>query len=114
MYNAKSDIWSKYLDSAHKIISPKTYSCSLCSLTHNNFLEKKERKYFRENTCLDFVFMYKDEFLKLYSSSIYKNLKFPIVFVRESKDLTVILEAEKLENMKTVEQLIEFFDTQGY
>ena len=32
VYNAKSDKLHKYLDFAHKIISPKTYACDLCSL----------------------------------------------------------------------------------
>jgi len=41
VYNAASDIWSKSLDAAHKIISPSTYACNLCSLTHGNFSEKQ-------------------------------------------------------------------------
>jgi len=41
IYNAHSDIWNKYIDFAHKIISPSTYACDLCSLTHGNYSEKK-------------------------------------------------------------------------
>ena len=36
IYNAKSGIGNAFIDWAHKIISPKTYDCNLCSITYNN------------------------------------------------------------------------------
>ncbi len=108
MYNTKSDVWTKYWNNIHKIISPETYPCSLCRLTHNNFSEKKKWKDFRKNTHFDFLFMYKNEFLELYSGNNFKNIKYPIVFEKETKDLKVVLDAEKLASIITVGQLIEF------
>lgn len=101
-------MWSKYLSNIHKIISPETYPCNLCRLTHDDFSEKKEWKDFKKNTSFDFLFMYKNEFLKLYSDNKFKNLRFPVVFEKEIKNVKVILDAEKLVSIITVGQLIEF------
>jgi hypothetical protein len=42
VYNANSGKLNAAFDMAHKAISPSTYKCSLCALTHNPLKEKKE------------------------------------------------------------------------
>lgn len=101
-------MWSKYLNNIHKIVSPQTYSCNLCNLTHDSFSEKKEWRDFRKNVPLDFLFMYKNEFFKSYPADKFKNLKFPVVFEKYTKNLTVVLDAEKLASIQTTKQLIGF------
>lgn len=49
IYKAKSDKLSKMIDFAHKIISPSTYACDLCSLTYWDFTIKKGRKDYLDN-----------------------------------------------------------------
>ncbi|HMY81015.1 MAG TPA: hypothetical protein PK048_04205 [Candidatus Absconditabacterales bacterium] len=44
IYKAKSDKISKLINFAHKIISPSTYACDLCSLTYGDFSIKREWK----------------------------------------------------------------------
>ncbi|WP_101447523.1 GTPase [Aquimarina sp. MAR_2010_214] len=107
VYNAKSDIWNKYLDIFHKTMSPTTYSCDLCSLTHGNFSEKKVWKDFRENSDHEFVFMYKDEFLGTISSLERKNLIFPIIFQKHGENIDLLFDSEKLSSLNSVEELIE-------
>lgn len=106
VYNAKSDLISKSLDWAHKIISPDTYSCHLCSLTHGNFSEKQVWKEFRSQYDIDFVFMYKDEFVRTYSQV--KEYDFPAVFRRnERTDIEVVLDTGKLSDLNSVNELIQ-------
>ena len=62
IYNSKSSIQDRIFDYAHKIISPKTYSCNLCKLTHHNLGEQKSWKKFIENSKHQFIFYHKDEF----------------------------------------------------
>jgi len=33
VYNANGGLVNSWLDTAHKIVSPSTYSCSLCAIT---------------------------------------------------------------------------------
>ncbi len=106
MYNAKSDAWSKSLDLAHKILNPSTYNCSLCNLTHGNFSEKEVWKNFREYSETDFVFMYKDVFVKKYPD--YNDKDFPIILEMDNGKKPVILfDAQKLTSITSVEELIE-------
>ena len=42
IYNANSGVVNSLIDWAHKIISPDTYKCSLCSITYNNSDKKNE------------------------------------------------------------------------
>ncbi len=108
VYNAKSGILSKSLDIAHKIISPSTYSCDLCSLTHGYFSEKQRWRDFIENTNTEFVFMYKDEFLKFYLTSEVYN--FPIILRKKGERIEVILDSEELTSLQSVEKLIKLLE----
>ncbi|WP_337866838.1 hypothetical protein [Ignavibacterium sp.] len=44
VYNAKGNVASSIFDLAHKIISPETYQCNLCKITHGAFTETKKFK----------------------------------------------------------------------
>jgi len=50
VYNANSGKLNSLLGSAHKLFSPKTYSCNLCALTHYLFHENTQWELFREST----------------------------------------------------------------
>ncbi len=50
VYNANAGKLSAALDIAHKIISPSTYQCNLCSLTHGTFTERDVWKKFSEES----------------------------------------------------------------
>ena len=109
IYNANSDTGSKMLDFAHKIVSPTTYNCNLCSLTHGNFTEKKQWKTFRERLLAEgyqLDFFHKDEFQERYKSKFGHKYTYPIILVETDHELEVLVTAEKLNAMETVEELI--------
>lgn len=109
IYNANSDTGSKMLDFAHKIVSPATYNCNLCSLTHGNFTENKQWKTFRERLLAEgyeLEFFHKDEFQKSYKSKFGHAFTYPIILLETTHDLEVLLSAEKLNAMERVEDLI--------
>ena len=111
VYNAQSDLWSKSLDIAHKIISPATYNCDLCALTHGNFSERKVWATFKNSTDFQFIFMYRDEFLKQYGEGL--GFEFPIILDSGYKEqLEVVLDAIRLKQLNSVEELIEVLE--GY
>lgn len=64
VYNANGDLFSTVSDFAHKMLSPSTYQCHLCTLTFGNFSMKQEWKSFIEDLPLKTMFFHKDEFKK--------------------------------------------------
>lgn len=62
VYNADGGVFNLLSDVAHKILSPETYSCNLCSITHTNFGMKKEWKQYLESLGNLLEFLHADEF----------------------------------------------------
>ena len=46
VYNASNVMTNSILDIGHKILSPNTYACNLCSITFGIFSENEEWKNF--------------------------------------------------------------------
>jgi hypothetical protein len=105
VYNADSGAWNTALDMAHKVFSPKTYSCNLCQVTHGIFQEKKEWGTFVDElkakgvSCL---FYHKDEFYKEYPDC---KDDLPAVFLRE-EELTVQVTAEEMNQIHSLQEMI--------
>ena len=102
VYNADSGKLSAALDIAHKIISPSTYQCNLCSLTHGTFTERDVWKKFREESDTELVFYHKDEF----ENEFKKPLTYPIVLKEENGELTEYLSTDKINAISDVEELM--------
>ncbi len=104
VYNAKSNAISKYLDFAHKIISPSTYTCDLCSLTHGNFEERKIWTEYRKNSIHELKFLYKDEYEKNYK----KKQEYPFIgqVIKTSSELEILIDAKTFKKIGSIEELI--------
>ena len=103
IYNANSGLLALLKDFTHKIISPKTYPCSLCALTYNTFSESEVWKSFRLDTKTEMVFYHKDEFEAIYPS-VYE---YPSILFENSKGLKEIIPKQTLNKLSNVEELIE-------
>ena len=101
VYNANSGKLNTLFDIAHKIVRPETYSCSLCSLTHGAFKEKKIWSDFKESTEVEMVFLHKDEFEIMYE----KQFSYPII-LKEEKELEEFISTEQLESLEDENHLI--------
>lgn len=104
VYNANSGKLNTLLDAGHKLLSPSTYQCSLCALTHNAFLENKTWKKFRLQTNFEMAFYHKNEFEAKFSKV---NVEYPIILKQENNKLTTVLIAEVLNEITSIEALIE-------
>ena len=102
VYNAKSDKVNMLIDFAHKVISPSTYSCDLCSLTHSNFGEKKEWKDFVKESDVKLKFYHIDDF----EAKFRLKHDYPIILKRNSEGLSVFLESDEISDLKDVVNLI--------
>jgi len=103
IYNAKSGSINSLFDIGHKLLSPKTYSCNLCALTHNIFSENKIWKAFKTEHHIDMNFYHIDEFLKLYPNA---NYSFPIILNEINGELNTFIATSEINKITTTEALI--------
>ncbi|NND77411.1 MAG: GTPase [Flavobacteriales bacterium] len=91
------------LDSAHKILSPSTYSCDLCALTHGTFGAKKEWKKFTDRNGSDAVFYHKNDL-----PEAYRHHELPTIL--GGSPATVLVSAEEFKSITSLSQLIEIIE----
>jgi len=99
VYNADSGLWNSYLDSMHKIFSPKNYSCQLCAITHGTFGMKKEWSEFITTLPIELKFLHRNEWQSDYNRK--DNL--PAIFLIENGKVSPWLEADQLKVMRLEE-----------
>jgi len=101
VYNADSGLFNALSDFAHKILSPSSYQCQLCALTHGNFSMKQDWKSFIESLPIETVFLYKDKFVQQYKM----NTAFPAVFIKTDDTIIPIVTKVEIETCQSLQQL---------
>ncbi|RIJ42388.1 GTPase [Pontibacter oryzae] len=101
IYNAETGFFNKLTDFAHKIISPKTYACSLCALTYGKFTMKEEWAEYIKSLPMEVEFIYKNEW-----KFAPVRQEYPLVALQTGTDrVEVLLEASELNELKSLKQL---------
>ena len=77
VYNADSGLVSTLLDIGHKIVSPQTYSCNLCAITHSTFKMRDEWKQFVAQLNCPVEFLHRDELSERYGL---RDISLPAIF----------------------------------
>jgi hypothetical protein len=107
IYNADSGFAAGLFDSAHKLLSPQTYQCNLCALTHGLAGQKKEWSAFLKTVSIPLEFWHRDEFSKRAEKSVQSTL-LPAIFYRsDDGNLTLVADGKELSEMKSLKTLIE-------
>lgn len=106
VYNAKSGFINSSIDFIHKIVSPNSYDCSLCKLTHGKTKEKEVWRNFLNQTDLKISVLHIDEFEERFLTSY----NYPVIVREDDDQLKVIMNKEELKQLKTTESLIEFLE----
>ncbi len=107
VYNAKSGKFYAWLDMAHKVVSPNTYSCKLCDITYGIATENETWKKFRETSNIEMLFLHSDEFKDAYGKDEAENFKLPLVLEDNAGHLTELISKEDFNNINTSEALIQ-------
>ena len=102
IYNADSGVLNTAKDIGHKLFSPQTYDCFLCSLTHGTFRENPTWKDFRQNSVVDMQFLHRDEFEKEYKAIF----EYPVI-LKQADPLEVAISKDTLGSFTSLENLIE-------
>lgn len=102
IYNAKSGVQQGLFNLAHKILSPDTYNCSLCKLTHGAFTSRKEWTEFMKSYPHELEFYHLDEFESRYP----ERFNYPVVLEVRNGNLKVVLSAKEINKLENVKGLI--------
>ena len=102
VYNAKSGGLNSLLDFGHKVISPSTYQCKLCMLTHSSIGERKEWQQFKASINVTMEFHHIDEFEKKYNSAF----EYPIILKINNSKLEPLINHETINQTNDLAELI--------
>ena len=104
VYNSDGTFASLIKDTAHKLVSPKTYPCNLCRLTYPVAFMQEEWKNFIKSLPHEVVFLHRDEFHKQYPEQ--KEIRLPAVFKKDSSGMRLLISYDEINKAKNVQELI--------
>ena len=103
VYNADSGIFNTMSDIAHKMLSPSTYECNLCAITHSYFSVRETWTDFLKTLDVELNFLHRDELTKQYGK---QDSSLPaIFFINEDNSLDVAIDSVQINQCKTIEDL---------
>lgn len=103
VYNANSDLFSTVTDYVHKVLSPSTYACSLCALTHHHAGMKAKWKAFIRSLPCRSEFLHRNECIQSYPD--HRQTALPAVLLKQDGALQVLLPAARLNSLHDVAEL---------
>jgi len=93
VYNADTGFFNLVSDIAHKMLSPETYACNLCKITHSNFGMREEWKSFFAELDAELEFLHRDEFIKKFRM---EDMTLPAVFVLVDEKPVELVRADEI------------------
>ncbi len=107
VYNADSGLVNTLLDIGHKIVSPSTYACNLCALTHSTFSMRDEWKRFVDSLGAPIEFLHRDELTKQHGIH---DAALPAIFQKTDSGLQEWIgqgEINRCQSLEELKQLVE-------
>jgi hypothetical protein len=102
VYNAESGIFNTLSDVAHKLLSPQTYACNLCALTHSTFGMRNEWKDFLRSLDAPLEFLHADELRSRYGMT---GLALPAILRKRGASLEELVDAVAVNSCRTLDEL---------
>ncbi|HEX8632530.1 MAG TPA: hypothetical protein VF703_00095 [Pyrinomonadaceae bacterium] len=102
VYNADGGLFNTLSDVAHKILSPDTYACNLCALTHTTFGMRREWKEFLASLDARTEFLHADELRARHGIA---GLALPAILRRRGATLEEFVDAAAINSCRTLDEL---------
>jgi len=99
IYNAQSGKLHALFDIAHKVLSPQTYSCDLCQITHDAFTENAEFTVLKSRHPIELFHI--DEYEALYPAEDH----YPVIIVRRNDEVVQRVNRERIGQLHSVDDL---------
>ena len=104
VYNANSGVGRAIIDAVHKVVSPSTYSCSLCAITYGAVSMRGAWKTALARLPLPSRFLHRDEFRNVYPAS---EIAFPAVLLVRNGHPVPLVEGPMLDRLVDIPALVE-------
>ena len=103
VYNADRGFFNMMADISHKVLSPSTYPCNLCGLTHGAFSMRKEWRDFLAKIKPPLTFLHRDEFRKEFKLED----DLPAIYIKDlrTEELRPFIAAATLKTLTGLENL---------
>lgn len=108
VYNAKPGLVNGMIDSFHKALSPDSYPCGLCALTHGFFTMRKPWKDWLKRLRMPHEFVYREAFRQAWPDHADQDL--PLIAVVHGGMLDPVVTAGEFREIASVEALIARLD----
>ncbi|MFV1980113.1 MAG: hypothetical protein ACC655_03090 [Rhodothermia bacterium] len=103
VYNAESGLINGLKDAMHKLISPSTYPCNLCTITYGSMGMHDEWREFVAGLGVPVEFLHKNELSAQYGID---DVSLPAAFVRSDEGtLSSFLDSETLDSLTSLGEL---------
>lgn len=106
VWNARAGWEQAVFDSLHKWLSPQTYSCNLCRLTHGFAGPREEWKSFLETLGRPVRFYHRDDFAGAGIHGAFPS-EFPLILNFHRGNWEVVMGASELKGISSLEELLE-------
>lgn len=101
VYNADSGFMNTLLDIGHKIVSPGTYNCGLCALTHSTFRMQGAWRTFVNRLEYPTAFLHRDEFHARYGM---RDMKLPAVVLEQESKITPWIGPAEIDQCNSLDE----------
>lgn len=107
VYNADNGYFNRLVDAAHKIVSPATYACHLCALTHGAFAARREWLGYLRSLPYPQEFLHADQFRSRFGRLDYG---LPAVLLRNANTINLLISAESINKCGSLTELQSLID----
>ena len=108
VYNADSGLLNAMKDWAHKIVSPETYTCSLCALTYDNLGMRRPWRDFIKELGYEIEFLHRDEMTEKYDIS---DVSLPATFILQNGKPKLWIKSDAMDACQSLDELQELVKT---
>ncbi len=108
VYNADSGLVNTLLDIGHKIVSPQTYACNLCAITHSTFSMRDDWKHFVAGLGVPVEFLHRDELATRYDL---REVPLPAILRRTDGTPEQWITREEINHCRSLEDLERLITT---
>jgi len=104
VYNADGGFFNALSSSVHRVLSPNTYECELCPITHGLFGRNLSWKNYLQGLSIEPVSVHRDEFKKTYPEV--HDFSLPAILLESGNELHVLISAEDISGIDNAMTLI--------
>ncbi len=107
VYNAEAGLVQGMLDSLHKTLSPDTYDCALCAITHGFFTMDKTWRAYLKALPVEAVFHHRSDFKQAYPDTA---VDLPAILLAQDGVVSPLVAADEFMELTSVNDLCAILD----